>query len=694
MSSPDFLRRNAETRECEHFIVAGAVCSFSTNFKQLLQTARDTFPPIETSSQPADFSIRIWVDKDHREQPPWPKPHVRGLDHLVFAGFNSGSSIVADLRTRRVIGRFSPPMAADASYWKTVIFPIMLTVVGASVGIAELHCACVARGACGLLLAGPSGSGKSTLSLALAQSNMSFLSDDRTFVSINNKGKALAWGLPTRLKLRNQSAQWFRELRHVQPTDVEKGELVFRFDAEQDLGLKRSPSCEPAAIVFLERQAGSMFLLTPMGPDEALRRLEHDLIAELPDAAAKQVAILAKLVEIPCWRLRYGGPVQAVARDIAKHLMNDPATILKEAVSGPSQGDGLHGIEERTRVAMGESICEDRFLQVGSQQNQRVDPIRRFVRMRHAASLPLMGRSVRIETNDERVMEHVTDLLSPYPESSRGTPDFLWQIVCEPQPECTSLWPRRYAFSDHGLRFVAFGQNNFLMVDLEARRGIARLAENLVKDRLGLTSPFLDTLLCLTVGSLGLVPLWANCVAQNHKGVLLFGAANSGKTSTGHIAAKLGLDFHADEGVFLETDAGELRSWAGFWPAVFRPEALRFFPELETTTRPCHHRHLTLHHLVKLPRQRSYAYPVKPVCCVFLQRQVSAVPTLSPIAHGELTELLAEKLLFQDEDRFRNQEANSLRALAKVPGFLLRYGDDPGVAAATIKELIVSRGAT
>src|SRR5579872_107364 len=145
MSAGDFLCKDAATPLCENYTAAGAVCSFSTNSEALLEAARESFLPVEVPPVSPDFSIRFWVDHDKRIQPPWPKPYVRALNHLVFAGFDSESSMLAELRTQRVIGRFSSGMAVDRSYWKTIIFPILLTIVGASVGVAELHCSCVAK---------------------------------------------------------------------------------------------------------------------------------------------------------------------------------------------------------------------------------------------------------------------------------------------------------------------------------------------------------------------------------------------------------------------------------------------------------------------------------------------------------------------------------------------------------------------
>jgi len=176
----------------------------------------------ETPTASVDFSLRFWVDFADPSQRPWPKPYVRGLDHLVFAGFDVGSSMLADLRTRRVIGRFSAGMAADSTYWRTVIFPMLLSIVAGSVGVVELHASCVATGQQGVLLLGPSHSGKSTLAMALTEAGFKFLTDDRTFCSVKRK-KLTAWGLPRPLKLRRDSGSFFYDFRDREPRRASAG---------------------------------------------------------------------------------------------------------------------------------------------------------------------------------------------------------------------------------------------------------------------------------------------------------------------------------------------------------------------------------------------------------------------------------------------------------------------------------------
>jgi hypothetical protein len=319
MSGGDFLCKDAVTPLCEHFTAAGAVCSFSTNCEALLEAARESFVRIENRPVFADFSVRFWVDHSKSTMSPWPKPCVRGLGHLVFAGFDSGSSMLADLRTRRVIGRFSAAMANDHSYWKAVIFPMMLTIVGASVGIAELHCSCVAKEQSGLLLIGPGRSGKSTLAVAMAQADFGFVSDDRTFCSWRG-GRLHAWGLATNLKLRREAGVFFEALKDEEPTHLQDGEKVFRLEPEIGLGLRRVRHCEPRWLVFLERTERPAFSLSSISSAESAARLETDLMAELPHAAAQQREVIGKLSELPGCLLQYGGQPQNIAAGLIQHL--------------------------------------------------------------------------------------------------------------------------------------------------------------------------------------------------------------------------------------------------------------------------------------------------------------------------------------------------------------------------------------
>ena len=314
MSSRDFLHQDVETNLCELYVAAGAVFSFFTNSEHLLEAARQTFRPAGKRSARVDFSVRFWVDDVNPELPPWPKPYVRGLNHLVFAGFSARSSMLADLHTHRVIGRFSPNMATDSKHWGMVVFPVLLSVLAGPLGIVELHASCVATRRRGMVLIGPSGSGKSTLALALTEQGSRLLSDDRTFCSLKH-GKLSAWGIPRPLKLRREAALWFEGFRGREPLDVQNGENVFHWDRHLKLN-GDSHECEPRLLVFLERHQHSGFHMSSINRTEARSRIERDLLAEAPDAVLKQAETIDGLLTLPCRRLRFGGRPQSVAQQL------------------------------------------------------------------------------------------------------------------------------------------------------------------------------------------------------------------------------------------------------------------------------------------------------------------------------------------------------------------------------------------
>ena len=319
-------------------------------------------------------------------------------------------------------------------------------------------------------------------------------------------------------------------------------------------------------------------------------------------------------------------------------------------------------------------------------QPRQDDPLRRRTLTPHTAALPVMGRMICLKTNSLDIVHHMVQLFSIYSSANRS-PDFTWKVVSQADVAIDPPWPERHAFSDDQLRFVQFGQRTFIAVDVAAREAVAFIADGLVADKVGFTSPFLDNLFCITASSLGLTSLRANCVALGRKALLVFGDPKSGKTTASYLATKRGLEFYADDGAFIEFELGQLQAWGGFWPPVFRPSALAFHRELEGHTRPLHYCQSIFHHL---PGSKSQApkQPVIPMGCVFLERHRSGSARLSQVAPIELRALLFENVLFKEEDRFREQYARALAGLSTVPAYRFAYPCDPALAADLFQEML------
>ncbi|MFB3920986.1 MAG: hypothetical protein ACE145_04650 [Terriglobia bacterium] len=295
----------------ERFLVAGAACEIATNSGPLLEIFRRALASLDDGALP-ELRISFYVDPAGESNPGLSMPCLRGLGHLVFAGFDSENALLVDLRARQVVGRFSRRAAADREYWMRMVFPLVLGVAGGSVGVTALHCGCVARDGDGLILAGDSGAGKSTLSLALAQRGFAFLSDEWTYFSRRN-GQSQAWGLPNPLKLLPDAAAFFPELGALEPAPAMNGELAFEVDPAGVFGVRRACSCQPRWLIWLEREGGQGFKLAEIAPAETAPRFEDGLLAEEPTVMNAQRETIRSLLGLPGALLRYGGNPQAIA---------------------------------------------------------------------------------------------------------------------------------------------------------------------------------------------------------------------------------------------------------------------------------------------------------------------------------------------------------------------------------------------
>lgn len=272
-----------------------------------------------------------------------------------------------------------------------------------------------------------------------------------------------------------------------------------------------------------------------------------------------------------------------------------------------------------------------------------------------------------------------------------GKAEFLWKIVSETDARVRPHWPEMTAFSDDGLRYINLGQRSFLATDLEAREVVGFLPDVLAEDGPGFSSVFLARLFYMTAGALRLTAISAACVAMRGTGLLIFGPPKSGKTTSSHLAVKLGLEFHADQATFLDLEAGGLLAWGDFWPASFRAETAQFLPELLSLTQPFNYREHSFRVLEKSRTDDRGGHSVIPAFCVFLERHASELPRLIPLSPRELAGRLKENLPFDDDERFEPQRAATCRALAKLPAYRLAYGSDPAVAAIFFRSLLSAR---
>ena len=253
-------------------------------------------------------SLDMEIFEDSCPSPETPVPYFRGLRHLVFALLEPKCFLNFDLLRKRVIGVISPEAARDPHFWNATMLPITIGILGTTVGVAPLHCACLDRNGSGLLIAGKSGAGKSTLTAALATRGLAVVSDDWTYVS-QRDGKLVAHGLFAPVKLLPETIQYFPELHEFTPKKTLNGELAYEIDPIDVFGSRSKACAEPKWILLLERTSvpGCRFL--PCRPEHLRMFFEKSaekLPLEVPEATRDRSEIIRRLSSCESWLLRTG----------------------------------------------------------------------------------------------------------------------------------------------------------------------------------------------------------------------------------------------------------------------------------------------------------------------------------------------------------------------------------------------------
>jgi hypothetical protein len=295
--------------------LAGARCELRTDCGQLVSTL-ERWLVAEAANSQCRFRMQVLVtgDADGFGE----AAHFRGMHHVVVASFGRANIFVFDLLRRNIAATVSEGVARDPQFWDELLLPIAVGVLGATVGIVPVHCACLSTGDEGLLVAGASGAGKSTMSAALTQCGLDYVSDDWTYFCEESRG-LVAHGMAARMKLLPDAILLFSILERHSLRRSLNGELAYEVPATA-FGAHLRRFCEPRGGIFLERmseRSGSEFIQIPKW--QARHYLESSverLPSQLADTARNRTKIMDRIAALPWWKFRYGGTPQVAAREL------------------------------------------------------------------------------------------------------------------------------------------------------------------------------------------------------------------------------------------------------------------------------------------------------------------------------------------------------------------------------------------
>jgi hypothetical protein len=310
---------NTTLRYQHRLRLAGAQCHVSSNSGILGDTLRGWIQE-QPQQEWETFSLRVLVGDDKANDAVG-APHFRGLGHVVVASFGPANIFVFDLLRRAITATVSQEIAEQPAFWDRTLLPIALGVLGPAVGVVPIHAACLAVNGEGMLIAGASGMGKSTLSVALAQNGFDFISDDWSYLTLC-QGRLLAHGMSVPAKLLPDAVTHFPFLSQYRVGVALNQELAYELPI-QEVGAAVRTCCEPRWFLFLERSSRPGCRFVPVSADQArqyvLRSVER-LPSELSHLVPARDRTIARLQQLSCWKLIYGGPPRVAVDGLQQFL--------------------------------------------------------------------------------------------------------------------------------------------------------------------------------------------------------------------------------------------------------------------------------------------------------------------------------------------------------------------------------------
>lgn len=314
-TASDPLRRSLKAELSEPFYPLGALLRVETNQPEVLEAARESFGRYPAAgSLPAQnqYRVRLLVDSDFSEAPPWSQPVFRGHQNFFFIQIGRENFAVADLERRAACGFISPAMAADAGFFRSLILECLSLVMLTHSQYSYLHAAAVVWKGRSVLLAGPRLVGKSTLAYACAKEGLAILSDD--VVYLEREHCARIWGKPWHLKLLPDTVSFFSELKSLQPRRQINNEVCMEVNPERFIADSVTCCASPGVVCFLECDGGAAPRLDPLPADEAFSRMRADLILDSDEAMRAHLKTWQRLCGLPAYRLIRGANPHDTAR--------------------------------------------------------------------------------------------------------------------------------------------------------------------------------------------------------------------------------------------------------------------------------------------------------------------------------------------------------------------------------------------
>jgi hypothetical protein len=214
--------------------------------------------------------------------------------------------------------------------------------------------------------------------------------------------------------------------------------------------------------------------------------------------------------------------------------------------------------------------------------NASADPFAETIEHRFTFSQQILGARFRFEGNNQALVDVAQATYAGLPRHQLpvAAPEFRIELRLLPRrPTPTSAEPPPVRVqSGAGLLCGVMDESNYVVLAPGQRRALVVASADMLDEPYHVRYELIEfAVFVLATRGLGLVPLHGACVGRGGRGVLVLGASGSGKSTLALHSLLRGLDFLAEDAVFVRPESLLATGVANFLHV--QPDALGFIDD-------------------------------------------------------------------------------------------------------------------
>lgn len=288
----------------------GFPLELQTNSAEVIEAASENWQFFSQSFDLPPLRIALGVREGVFAEPFSAQPVFCAREHLMSIILDAQNAVMCDFHQAYSFGWITSMLARDHGRLRYNFLTPLAVMMAEWQALAPFHGALIARGDCGVVLAGDSCAGKSTLAYACARAGWTYTSDDGIFL-MRDRTDRYAIGNPHVIRFREDARQLFPELANQLVITRPNGKIGIELFT-RELGIKTASGTNIEHVVFLNRNHRGPARLRPYSKDQLEAWCERYLNWGTSEVQAAMRRCHRRLLDASIWELFYDDSDDAV----------------------------------------------------------------------------------------------------------------------------------------------------------------------------------------------------------------------------------------------------------------------------------------------------------------------------------------------------------------------------------------------